>query len=138
MRERAVCSTGFDRFCTHCHNGSSPAAQRADGEAAAAGGHVELDIGELGAKQGAANWPATWKAIQAGVRAIEQAGGGTLRIPAGSWTTAPFNMTSDMTLLLERGAVLLGTTVFSAHPIVPPLPSCESPMAIGSGSFALL
>jgi hypothetical protein len=87
---------------------------------------VDLNLRDLGAKEGAANWPATSAAIRAGVAAVRRAGGGTLRIPAGQFTAAPFNMTSNMTLYLERGAVLLGTSVFAAHPIVPPLPSYGS------------
>ena len=84
---------------------------------------VDLNVRDLGAVEGAANWPATTHAIRAGVDAVRRAGGGTLRIPAGQFTAAPFNMTSNMTLYLERGAVLFGTDVFAAHPIIPPLPS---------------
>lgn len=84
---------------------------------------VDLNVRDLGAVEGASNWPATTHAIRAGVDAVRRAGGGTLRIPAGQFTAAPFNMTSNMTLYLERDAVLFGTDVFAAHPIIPPLPS---------------
>ena len=84
---------------------------------------VDLNVRDLGAVEGAAHWPATTHAIRAGVDAVRRAGGGTLRIPAGQFTAAPFNMTSNMTLYLERDAVLSGTDVFAAHPIIPPLPS---------------
>ena len=87
---------------------------------------VDLNVRDLGALEGAANWVATTNAIHAGVDAVRRAGGGTLRIPAGQFTAAPFNMTSNMTLYLERDAVLLGTTVFAAHAIIPPLPSYGS------------
>lgn len=38
-------------------------------------------------------------------------GGGQLNVPAGKWLTAPFNLTSHMTLFLAEGAVILGIDV---------------------------
>ncbi|KAK3040338.1 hypothetical protein RJ639_026743 [Escallonia herrerae] len=38
-------------------------------------------------------------------------GGGQLNVPAGDWLTAPFNLTSHMTLFLAEGAVILGIDV---------------------------
>ena len=38
------------------------------------------------------------RAIRQAVAAIGAAGGGTLLLPKGKWLTAPFNMTSHMTL----------------------------------------
>nr|GMC76158.1 probable polygalacturonase [Ipomoea batatas]GME10691.1 probable polygalacturonase [Ipomoea batatas] len=35
-------------------------------------------------------------------------GGGQLNVPPGFWLTAPFNLTSHMTLFLAQGAVILG------------------------------
>ena len=92
-------------------------------QAALGSATIELDIRQLGAREGATHWAATTAALRAGVEAVARAGGGVLRVPAGQFTAAPFNLTSNMTLFLERGAVLAGTTVFAAHPIVPPLPS---------------
>jgi polygalacturonase len=43
-------------------------------------------------------------AIQSAIAAVPA--GGTLRLPAGSWTSGPLFLKSDMTLLLEDGAVL--------------------------------
>lgn len=38
-------------------------------------------------------------------------GGGQLNVPAGRWLTAPFNLTSHMTLFLAEDAVILGIDV---------------------------
>ena len=38
-------------------------------------------------------------------------GGGQLNVPAGKWLTAPFNLTSHMTLFLAEDAVILGADV---------------------------
>lgn len=40
-------------------------------------------------------------------------GGGQLNVPAGNWLTAPFNLTSHMTLFLDHHAVILGIQVSS-------------------------
>jgi polygalacturonase len=40
-------------------------------------------------------------------------GGTTLHVPAGTWLTGSFNLTSHMTLFLARGAVLKATQVRS-------------------------
>ena len=37
--------------------------------------------------------------------------------------TAPFNLTSHMTLFLDAGATILGTPELDLHPPIPPLPS---------------
>ncbi|KAI3843860.1 hypothetical protein MKX03_036956 [Papaver bracteatum] len=38
-------------------------------------------------------------------------GGGKLNVPPGDWLTAPFNLTSHMTLFLAEGATILGIEV---------------------------
>ena len=38
-------------------------------------------------------------------------GGGQLNVPPGRWLTAPFNLTSHMTLFLARDAVILAVQV---------------------------
>ncbi|URD91852.1 Glycosyl hydrolases family 28 [Musa troglodytarum] len=50
-------------------------------------------------------------------------GGGQLNVPSGLWLTAPFNLTSHMTLFLAEGAVILGIEDESYWPLMPPLPS---------------
>ncbi|KAL3825449.1 hypothetical protein ACJIZ3_021478 [Penstemon smallii] len=50
-------------------------------------------------------------------------GGGQLNVPPGNWLTAPFNLTSHMTLFLAEGAVILGIDNEKYWPLMPPLPS---------------
>lgn len=50
-------------------------------------------------------------AFEAAVAAISERGGGRLTVPAGRWLTAPFNLTSGMTLFLASGAEILGIQV---------------------------
>ena len=50
-------------------------------------------------------------------------GGTELRVPAGTWLTGSFNLTSHMTLFLARGAVLKATRDAAGWPLVEPLPS---------------
>jgi polygalacturonase len=50
-------------------------------------------------------------AFEAAVAAIAERGGGRLTVPAGRWLTAPFNLTSHMTLFLASGAEILGIQV---------------------------
>lgn len=39
-------------------------------------------------------------------------GGSQLNVPEGRWVTGSFNLTSNFTLFLEKGAVILGSQVF--------------------------
>lgn len=50
-------------------------------------------------------------AFERAVREIERVGGGMLVVEPGVWLTAPFNLTSHMTLYLTEGAVVKGVTV---------------------------
>ncbi|XP_076927374.1 putative polygalacturonase [Bidens hawaiensis] len=50
-------------------------------------------------------------------------GGGQLNVPAGKWLTAPFNLTSRMTLFLDQDAVILGVNDEKYWTLMPPLPS---------------
>lgn len=50
------------------------------------------------------------KAILA-ISKLRTKGGGQLNVPAGRWLTAPFNLTSHMTLFLDEDAVILGIQV---------------------------
>lgn len=52
------------------------------------------------------------EAFEKAVLAISKIeGGGQLNVPAGKWLTAPFNLTSHMTLFLDQDAVILGIDV---------------------------
>lgn len=59
----------------------------------------------------------------AAIARLGKKGGGQLNVPKGMWLTAPFNLTSHMTLFLEEGSVILGTEDESKWPLMPPLPS---------------
>ncbi|KAK6150737.1 hypothetical protein DH2020_015669 [Rehmannia glutinosa] len=50
-------------------------------------------------------------------------GGAQLNVPRGRWLTGSFNLTSDFTLFLEDGAVILGSQEADEWPIIEPLPS---------------
>ena len=47
--------------------------------------------------------------------------GGMLVVPAGTWVTGPFNLTSHMTLYLEEGAVIKAIEVQGTSRIAPVL-----------------
>uniref|UniRef100_A0A7N0UTC8 Polygalacturonase n=1 Tax=Kalanchoe fedtschenkoi TaxID=63787 RepID=A0A7N0UTC8_KALFE len=53
-------------------------------------------------------------------------GGGQLNVPRGRWLTAPFNLTSHITLFLAEDAVVLGVQNEKYWPLMPPLPSYGS------------
>ncbi|KAJ4967366.1 hypothetical protein NE237_019215 [Protea cynaroides] len=50
-------------------------------------------------------------------------GGSQLNIPKGRWVTGSFNLTSNFTLFLEEGAVVLGSQDPKEWPVIEPLPS---------------
>ncbi|KAG6721552.1 hypothetical protein I3843_03G115900 [Carya illinoinensis] len=50
-------------------------------------------------------------------------GGSQLNVPKGRWLTGSFNLTSNFTLFLEEGAVILGSQDPEEWPIIAPLPS---------------
>nr|XP_010917443.1 probable polygalacturonase [Elaeis guineensis] len=50
-------------------------------------------------------------------------GGGQLNVPPGVWLTAPFNLTSHMTLFLAEGAEIRGIEDERYWPLMPPVPS---------------
>ncbi|KAI7753777.1 hypothetical protein M8C21_022213 [Ambrosia artemisiifolia] len=63
-------------------------------------------------------------AFRAAVRRMEGVeGGAQLNVPRGRWVTGSFNVTSDFTLFLEHGAVVLGSQDPEEWPIIEPLPS---------------
>lgn len=50
-------------------------------------------------------------------------GGSQLNVPRGRWLTGSFNLTSNFTLFLDDGAVILGSQDPKEWPIIEPLPS---------------
>ncbi|CAL9137179.1 unnamed protein product [Musa textilis] len=68
------------------------------------------------------NTEAFERAVEA-ISTLRARGGGQLNVPPGLWLTAPFNLTSHMTLFLAEGAVILGIEDESYWQLMPPLPS---------------
>ncbi|KAL9678353.1 hypothetical protein QQ045_016197 [Rhodiola kirilowii] len=65
-------------------------------------------------------------AFRKAIRYLEEergGGGSQLNVPIGKWLTGSFNLTSDFTLFLEEGAVILGSQDPNEWPIIEPLPS---------------
>jgi hypothetical protein len=65
----------------------------------------------------AVNTEAFQRAVEA-IAALAERGGGQLSVPPGRWLTAPFNLTSHMTLFLAEGAEILGIPVRKLEVIV--------------------
>ncbi|XP_058078700.1 probable polygalacturonase [Magnolia sinica] len=59
----------------------------------------------------------------AAIARLGRKGGGQLNVQAGVYLTAPFNLTSHMTLFLAEDAVILGIEDEKYWPLMPPLPS---------------
>ncbi|XP_047341392.1 probable polygalacturonase [Impatiens glandulifera] len=57
------------------------------------------------------------------VEEIRKRGGGQLNVLPGRWLTAPFNLTSHMTLFLAENSVIIGIDDEKYWPLMPPLPS---------------
>ena len=72
-------------------------------------------------------------AFELAVSKIQQAGGGTIYVPNGTFITAPFNFTSKMTLYLSGETIIRGPTPeqlgpspdFPLWPLIEPMPSYE-------------
>jgi polygalacturonase len=46
------------------------------------------------------------------LKSFADKGGAQLYVPPGTWLTESFNLTSQLTLFLEKGAVIVGSQVF--------------------------
>jgi polygalacturonase len=57
-------------------------------------------------------------AIQRAVDACEKRGGGTVRLSAGTWLSAPIVLKSKITLQLDKGATLLGSPNHDDYPSI--------------------
>ncbi|KAJ8766842.1 hypothetical protein K2173_009122 [Erythroxylum novogranatense] len=57
------------------------------------------------------------------LKSFADKGGAQLYVPPGKWLTGSFNLTSHLTLFLEKGAVILGSQDPSHWEVVEPLPS---------------
>ena len=56
--------------------------------------------------------------IQRAIDKVGELGGGTVLFPAGTYLTGAISLKSNVTLYLEAGAVLLGSTSFADYPIL--------------------
>lgn len=74
--------------------------------------HVAFNLTDFGAVGDGVtiNTVAFERAMMA-ISKLGKKGGGQLNVPPGSWLTAPFNLTSHMTLFLAEGAEILGINV---------------------------
>ena len=52
------------------------------------------------------------------LKSFADKGGAQLYVPPGTWLTQSFNLTSHLTLFLEKGAVILGSQVFHLLPFL--------------------
>eukprot|EP01018_Ginkgo_biloba_P028109 Gb_28001 [translate_table: standard] len=57
------------------------------------------------------------------LRSFADKGGAQLFVPAGRWLTGSFNLTSHLTLNLDKDAVILGSQDSTHWPVIDPLPS---------------
>ena len=83
---------------------------------------ITLDIRTLGAvgdgvTDNTRAFNAAMSAVSASGRSVE------VVVPAGMWLTAPFNLTSRLTLNVTCGATLLATEDATRWPVIAPLPS---------------
>lgn len=63
------------------------------------------------------------RAFERAILEVRKRGGGQVNVERGVWLTAPFNLTSHITLFLAQGAVILGIEDENFWPLMPPLPS---------------
>lgn len=69
-----------------------------------------LDFGGVG--DGKTSNTATFRRAIRYMQRFGDRGGSQLNVPKGRWLTGSFNLTSNFTLFLEDGAVILGSQVF--------------------------
>ncbi|GAB2219209.1 hypothetical protein Droror1_Dr00006840 [Drosera rotundifolia] len=79
------------------------------------------DFGGVG--DGKTDNTAAFERAVAAVGKCRKRGGAQLNVPAGRWLTAPFNLTSYITLFLAEDAVILGIDDEKHWTLMPPLPS---------------
>ncbi|KAK6913733.1 Glycoside hydrolase, family 28 [Dillenia turbinata] len=72
------------------------------------------------------------------LKSFADKGGAQLYVPPGRWLTGSFNLTSHLTLFLERGAVILGTQDLFHWEIVEPLPSYGRGIELPGGRYRSL
>lgn len=112
--ERPVSDPGiaFELFGSDTCDGSLPARE------------FKASIVEFGGVgDGVTSNTAAFSAAMKKMRSFEGKGGAQLNVPKGRWVTGSFNLTSNFTLFLEEGAVIMGSEDPKEWPIIEPLPS---------------
>ncbi|XP_044503080.1 probable polygalacturonase [Mangifera indica] len=72
------------------------------------------------------------------LKSFADKGGAQLYVPPGKWLTGSFNLTSHLTLFLERGAVILGSKDYLHWEVVEPLPSYGRGIDLPGGRYRAL
>ncbi|KAF8394611.1 hypothetical protein HHK36_020825 [Tetracentron sinense] len=72
------------------------------------------------------------------LKSFADKGGAQLYVPPGRWLTGSFNLTSHLTLFLERGAIILGSQDSSHWEVVEPLPSYGRGIELPGGRYRSL
>ncbi|KAL2341728.1 hypothetical protein Fmac_009668 [Flemingia macrophylla] len=72
------------------------------------------------------------------LKSFADKGGAQLYVPSGKWLTGSFNLTSHLTLFLEKGAVIIGTQDPSHWDVVEPLPSYGRGLEVPGGRYQSL
>ncbi|XP_028756675.1 probable polygalacturonase [Neltuma alba] len=72
------------------------------------------------------------------LKSFADKGGAQLYVPPGKWLTGSFNLTSHLTLFLEKGAVIIGSQDPSYWDVVEPLPSYGRGTEVPGGRYQSL
>ncbi|XP_042504818.1 probable polygalacturonase isoform X2 [Macadamia integrifolia] len=72
------------------------------------------------------------------LKSFADKGGAQLYVPSGRWLTGSFNLTSHLTLFLERGAFILGSQDAAHWDIIDPLPSYGRGIELPGGRYRSL
>ncbi|KAL4643041.1 putative polygalacturonase isoform X1 [Castanea sativa] len=72
------------------------------------------------------------------LKSFADKGGAQLYVPPGRWLTGSINLTSHLTLFLEKGAVILGSQDSSHWEVVEPLPSYGRGIELPGGRYRSL
>nr|GMD22070.1 probable polygalacturonase [Ipomoea batatas] len=72
------------------------------------------------------------------LKSFADKGGAQLYVPAGKWLTGSINLTSHLTLFLEKDAIILGSEDYAHWGIVDPLPSYGRGIDVPGGRYRSL
>ncbi|KAK7264671.1 hypothetical protein RJT34_32281 [Clitoria ternatea] len=72
------------------------------------------------------------------LKSFADKGGAQLYVPTGTWITQSFNLTSHLTLFLEKGAVIIGSQDPFHWDVVDPLPSYGRGVEVPGGRYQSL